>query len=64
MGKVLQVMLSCRDCKYGVTGLETGTISCLKAKGLTTPEAANYCPWYDSISKKEWTWHQLLKKKQ
>lgn len=45
------VMLTCRDCRFGAVGLETGIVSCLKAKGLTYPEAANYCPWYDSVSK-------------
>ena len=53
-------MITCRDCYYGVTGLESGIISCMKAKGLTYPEAANYCPWYRSISKKEWSWQQVL----
>ena len=55
-------MITCRDCYYGFTGLESGIISCMKAKGLTYPEAANYCPWYRSVSKKEWSWREILKR--
>lgn len=58
----VKMMLTCRDCRFGAIGLETGIVSCLKAKGLTYPEAANYCPWYDSVSKKKWTWKNLLSK--
>jgi hypothetical protein len=62
MKKQKVIMLTCRDCYYGVTGLESGVISCLKAKELTTPETANYCPWYNSISKREWSWKEILKR--
>jgi len=55
----MELMLSCRDCKYGFVGLESGIVSCMKANGLTYPEAANYCAWYDSVSKKEWSWKEL-----
>lgn len=56
------IMLTCRDCRYGVTGLETGSISCLKLKEITVPEMANKCPFYDSISKKEWSWRDIIKR--
>ena len=57
-----QIMLTCRDCKYGFTGLETGIVSCMKMRDLVKADAANYCPWYKSVSKKEWTWREILKR--
>lgn len=62
MKKQKQIMLTCRDCRYGFTGLEWGIISCMKFKELFNPDAANYCGYYDSISKKEWTWRDILKR--
>ena len=54
-----QIMKTCRDCKYGVIGLKSGVVSCLKFKELFFPEEANGCEFYDSISVKESTWKQI-----
>ncbi len=54
------LMLTCRDCRYGIVGLETGAASCFKLKDIILIESANYCKFYDSLSKKEWSWRQIM----
>ena len=48
----MEIMLTCRDCYYGVTGLKSGVISCLKFMEVGVPEAANECKFYNSLSKR------------
>jgi len=57
-----QLMKTCRDCYFGVTSLDFGTISCLKYNDILPPEAANYCKRYRSTSIKEVPlWRELVK---
>ena len=56
-----QLMKTCRDCYFGVTSLDFGTVSCLKYKDILMPELANDCGYYRSTSIKEiLLWHELL----
>ena len=56
------MMKTCRDCYYGVTSLNFGTISCLKYKDIFMPEWANWCKAYKSTSLKETPlWRKLVK---
>jgi hypothetical protein len=54
------LMLTCRDCRYGIVGLESGAASCFKHKDTILIEFANYCEFYDSLSKREWTWRKIM----
>jgi len=58
----MEIMLTCRDCYYGVTGLKSGVISCLKFMEVGVPEAANECKFYNSLSKREWSWREIIKR--
>jgi len=56
------IMKTCRDCRYGCTGLETGIISCLKMKDLFYAEQANICKHYKSTSARLIPlWRELVK---
>ncbi len=54
------LMLTCRDCRYGIVGLETGAASCFKLKDIVPIDVAGKCKFYDSISAKEWSWRQIM----
>lgn len=60
--KKKMLMLTCRDCRYGIIGLETGAASCFKFKDTILIEFANYCEFYDSLSTKKWSWRQIMKR--
>jgi len=56
------LMKTCRDCYYGFTSLNFGTISCMKKKVVLRPEQANICDFYRSMSKKEiLLWKNIMK---